>query len=80
MTFHPDDAERKARARKRAIYPGEVIAARTPKPALYAELSPQERFAAMTKLCEAQWLASHRMIERKSRSEWPGESFRIERG
>ena len=80
VTIHSSDAERKARARTRANYPGEVVAARTPKPALYAPLTDNERLAAMSKLCENRWLAAHGVIERRSRSEWPGESFRIERG
>jgi hypothetical protein len=68
------------RARHRASYPGEVVPAGTAKPMLYEGLAPLERLARMTALCRAQWLASGRRIERRPRSAWPGEAFRISRG
>jgi hypothetical protein len=79
VTIQPDDTERKARAKKRSTYPGEIVATHTQKPELYAQLNHNERFAAMSKLCESQWLVAHGKIDLKNRSEWPGESFRIER-
>lgn len=57
---------------------GEVVAAGTAKPPLYAELTPEQRFRAMAQLCARQWLASGRALpELGPRSTWPGEVFRL---
>lgn len=74
------DAERAGRALERAGYPGEVIRANAPKPALYANLGPLERLTRMSQLCLQQWLASGGQLGRAPRREWPGEVFRIFRG
>lgn len=73
------DAARRARAdARRANMWGEKVLAGTPKPELYAGLSPTERFHAMARLCARQWLAHHPPPARLQRSEWPGEKFDIE--
>ena len=72
--------QRRARARSRAFYPGEVVKVGDPKPALYAGLNPVERLSRMSALCRAQWIAAFGSIERPPRAQWPGEIFVIERG
>src|ERR1041384_3380042 len=57
------DADRATRAARRANYPGEIVRAGTPKPALYAGLTAGERLARMTALCRNQWLASGGRVE-----------------
>ncbi|MEO8903181.1 MAG: hypothetical protein ABI488_13755 [Polyangiaceae bacterium] len=75
-----DAAARRARAMARAAYPGEIVSLGTPKPALYAHLSPLERLAQMSALCRAQWLASGGVIADRPRAEWSGKVFVIDRG
>lgn len=73
------EAARRARAEaRRAGMWGEKVLAGTPKPELYIDLSPTERFYAMARLCARQWLAHHPLPSRLPRSEWPGEKFDIE--
>jgi hypothetical protein len=70
--------ERRVRAeRRRRGYPGEVIAAGTPKPPLYAELSLLERLAHMTALSRRQAALSGAAQPPLPRSAWPGEVFRL---
>lgn len=73
-----EDDERTLRAAKRrATWPAETVAAGTPKPALYTDASPTQRFEAMERLCAAQWIAAHGHIDRLPRAQWPGEIFEI---
>lgn len=67
---------RKARALRRASYPGEVVRAGQPKPCLYDEMSLQQRFINQAQLVARQFAASSTLL-RESRSNWPGEIFRI---
>ena len=73
------EAARRARAEaRRASMWGEKVLAGTPKPQLYSDLDPTERFYAMARLCARQWLAHHPPAPRLPRAEWPGERFDIE--
>lgn len=55
---------------------GEVVIAGTPKALLYAALGPEERFRAMARLCERQWLVSGRPLpDAGPRNTWPGGVF-----
>ena len=53
------------------------MAANTPKPALYADLSPLERLAHMTALSQRQAMLAGERGTPCPRSEWPGEVFLI---
>lgn len=81
MSGHDDAVARRRRAEaRRASWPeGEVVSARTPKPALYEGMSAEERLAQMWALCKSQWVASGRELPRIPRDELPGEVFVIRR-
>jgi len=71
-------AERKLRAAARAAgMTIEFVPLGEPKPPPYADATPEERLAAAVRLIE-----HHQAIRggftRIPRSEWPGETFRIE--
>lgn len=47
-------------------------------PPLHVGETPEERWAAMARLCRAAWLATGRRIEATPRAELPGEIFWID--
>jgi hypothetical protein len=77
MSAEDDRAARKARAdARRARMTIEIVPLGTPKPAAYAECSPEERLAAAVRLIEYhQALRGARPLV--PRSQWPGERFVI---
>ncbi len=76
-----DDTQRRRRVElRRETWAGEIVSAGTPKPALWAEMTVDERLTVMTRLCRSQWTASGREIRRLALSEWPGEVFEVAHG
>jgi len=75
------DSREERAARRRAEWQGELVSAHAPKPALYADLSLEERLAAMTQLCaRAAIAAGHPANPSTPRAAWPGELFELRRG
>jgi len=73
-----DDAQRRADERRRT-YEGEIVGVGTPKPRLRAESFTLARPEEMWALCVAQSQAAGREMRSFTRSEMPGEVFRIDR-
>jgi hypothetical protein len=75
-----EDARRLRTEQRRKMWTAEVVRALTPKPALWAGMTVEQRLTAMTRLCRSQWTASGREIIELPRDQWPGEVFEVEHG